>query len=92
MPVGGFSFYEQVLDTCFVLSHIPSRLDTPLEDYFRKSQVGGRDFSDDSTCSCIHISEISLIPMIIICLNLTKNTAFNLNSERLLAEIKQAKQ
>lgn len=40
IPAGDFSFYDQVLDTSFLLGNIPSRFkagrsDTPLDDYFR---------------------------------------------------------
>ncbi len=96
LPVGDFSFYDHVLDTSFLLGNIPHRSKQndahELDDYFRAAR--GRASKSDSACHCNHATEMTkwfdtnyhyLVP------EFNADTEFNLNSERLFAQIKQAK-
>ncbi|SFP33301.1 methionine synthase (B12-independent) [Nitrosomonas cryotolerans] len=97
VPVGDFSLYDQVLDTSFMLGHVPSRvLDLPgddLDSYFRVAR--GRSVSDDSSCSSISAGEMTkwfdtnyhyIVP------EFDKNTQFSLDTSRLFQQIAEAKQ
>ncbi len=97
VPVGDFSLYDQVLDTSFMLGHIPARVrDLPgddLDSYFRVAR--GRSISDDSSCSCISAGEMTkwfdtnyhyIVP------EFDKNTQFSLDTSRLFQQIAEAKQ
>lgn len=94
VPVGDFSFYDQVLDMSFMLGHIPERArhgagDT-LDQYFRVAR--GRS-ANDSDCSCVHAGEMTkwfdtnyhyIVP------EFNTDTSFALNPARLLAQIEEA--
>ena len=97
LPVGDFSFYDQVLDTSFMLGNIPARVqnisDDTLDNYFRVAR--GRSSQNETDCSCIHASEMTkwfdtnyhyIVP------EFDKNTRFNLDVSRLLEQIVEAKQ
>lgn len=94
-PVGDFSFYDQVLDTSFTLGHIPARVEglagDELDNYFRVAR--GRS-ANDSGCQCVHAGEMTkwfdtnyhyIVP------EFTADTRFELNPERLLAQLTEAK-
>ncbi|WLQ12103.1 5-methyltetrahydropteroyltriglutamate--homocysteine S-methyltransferase [Hahella aquimaris] len=96
VPVGDFSFYDQVLDMSFTLGVIPERVSRlqgdELDNYFRVAR--GRS-AQDSDCHCVHAGEMTkwfdtnyhyIVP------EFTADTAFSLNPSRLLAEIAEAKQ
>jgi len=95
VPVGDFSFYDQVLDTSFLLGNIPDRVagleGNSLDNYFRIAR--GRS-AIDKGCSCVHAGEMTkwfdtnyhyIVP------EFTKETDFNLDSTRLLSQINEAK-
>ncbi|SFD59348.1 5-methyltetrahydropteroyltriglutamate--homocysteine S-methyltransferase [Pseudoalteromonas denitrificans] len=95
VPVGDFSFYDQVLDTSFLLGNIPDRVSDleggSLDNYFRIAR--GRS-AIDTGCSCVHAGEMTkwfdtnyhyIVP------EFTKNTEFNLDSSRLLSQVNEAK-
>ena len=99
VPVGDFSFYDQVLDTSFLLGNLPERAQhfhgDDLDNYFRIAR--GRSAAAAHTehhCNCeIHAGEMTkwfdtnyhyIVP------EFTADTAFSLNSSRLLAQIAQA--
>jgi 5-methyltetrahydropteroyltriglutamate--homocysteine methyltransferase len=97
IPVGDFSFYDQVLDASFMLGNIPDRVSKlstdQLDNYFRVAR--GRASSDDPECSCVQAGEMTkwfdtnyhyIVP------EFDKNTQFSLNISRLLEHIKEAKQ
>ena len=97
LPVGDFSFYDQVLDTSFMLGNVPERVqnisDDTLDNYFRVAR--GRSSHNESECSCIQAGEMTkwfdtnyhyIVP------EFDKNTRFNLDARRLLAQIAEAKQ
>lgn len=96
VPVGDFSFYDQVLDMSFLLGNIPARVrnldGSELQNYFRVAR--GRAAVDESACACVSAGEMTkwfdtnyhyIVP------EFDKNTQFSLNAENLLQQIEQAK-
>ncbi|PRC93233.1 5-methyltetrahydropteroyltriglutamate--homocysteine S-methyltransferase [Solimicrobium silvestre] len=96
VPVGDFSFYDQVLDMSFLLGNIPDRVrhldGNTLDNYFRVAR--GRS-AQDSSCSCVHAGEMTkwfdtnyhyIVP------ELSAETEFSLDASRLLAQLAQARQ
>ncbi len=97
LPVGDFSFYDQVLDTSFMLGNLPERVqnitDNTLDNYFRVAR--GRSSSNESECSCIQAGEMTkwfdtnyhyIVP------EFDQNTQFSLDSSSLLEQIAEAQQ
>ncbi|MCH9640021.1 MAG: 5-methyltetrahydropteroyltriglutamate--homocysteine S-methyltransferase, partial [Betaproteobacteria bacterium] len=97
VPVGDFSLYDQVLDTSFMLSNIPARVQAlegdELDSYFRVAR--GRSVSDDSNCCAVSAGEMTkwfdtnyhyIVP------EFDKNTKFSLNTNWIFQQIKEAKQ
>ena len=95
VPIGDFSFYDQVLDTSFLLGNVPERVKshggTELDHYFRAAR--GRSASD-SVCTCVHAGEMTkwfdtnyhyIVP------EFTAATEFALNASRLVDQIAQAR-
>ncbi len=95
IPAGDFSFYDQVLDTSFMLGNIPQRAQRQaghsLDDYFRAAR--GRS-AHDSACSGVHAGEMTkwfdtnyhyIVP------EFDRDTAFSLDASRLLEHIAQAR-
>ncbi|MGD2117902.1 MAG: 5-methyltetrahydropteroyltriglutamate--homocysteine S-methyltransferase [Chromatiales bacterium] len=96
IPVGDFSFYDQVLDMSFVLGNVPQRVHglsgTELDQYFRVAR--GRSAADD-TCNCVHAGEMTkwfdtnyhyIVP------EFTTDTQFALHPARLEEQLAKAKQ
>ena len=96
VPVGDFSFYDQVLDLSFTLGNLPQRVRNlqgeALDNYFRVAR--GRSASD-SDCSCVHAGEMTkwfdtnyhyIVP------EFAADTTFKLDSSRLLTQLAQARQ
>ncbi len=96
IPVGDFSFYDQVLDASFILGNVPTRtnidLHTELDAYFRVAR--GRSVGD-TEASSIAASEMTkwfdtnyhyLVP------EFSSTTEFKLQADRLLAQIDEALQ
>ena len=97
VPVGDFSFYDQVLDTSFLLGNLPARVrglpGDALDNYFRVAR--GRASSDEAECSCVQAGEMTkwfdtnyhyIVP------EFDQNTHFSLNAERLLEQIQESRQ
>lgn len=101
LPVGDFSFYDQVLDTSFLLGNLPERVknksdhqsDHQLDNYFRVAR--GRSSRKESDCSCVQAGEMTkwfdtnyhyIVP------EFDANTHFNLDASRLIDQINEAKQ
>ncbi|MDL2355564.1 MAG: 5-methyltetrahydropteroyltriglutamate--homocysteine S-methyltransferase [Pseudomonadota bacterium] len=95
VPVGDFSFYDQVLDMSFMLGNVPARAHrhdgNSLDSYFRVAR--GRS-ANDSACSGVHAGEMTkwfdtnyhyIVP------EFTSDTAFTLDASRLLAQVAQAR-
>ena len=96
VPVGDFSFYDQVLDTSFMLGNMPERVrgfegDT-LDNYFRVAR--GRS-AHDSACSCgVQAGEMTkwfdtnyhyIVP------EFSASTEFALDASHLLDQLAQAR-
>jgi len=94
VPVGDFSFYDQVLDTSFMLGNIPDRVrgleGDALDNYFRIAR--GRS-ANDSACSCVHAGEMTkwfdtnyhyIVP------EFNAATEFSLDASRLLDQLNEA--
>lgn len=94
IPVGDFSFYDQVLDASFLLGNIPNRVEyeelSELEKYF--SIARGREKKSDC-CAGIHAGEMTkwfdtnyhyIVPEI------SSITQFKLQPQRLLNQLKEA--
>ncbi|MEX2474201.1 5-methyltetrahydropteroyltriglutamate--homocysteine S-methyltransferase [Marinobacter sp.] len=95
-PVGDFSFYDQVLDMSFTLGHLPERAretdGTELDRYFR---VARGQSANDTACCAIHAGEMTkwfdtnyhyIVP------EFERSTRFQLNPERLLAQLAEARE
>ena len=94
VPVGDFSLYDQVLDMSFILGNLPDRVEglegSELDNYFRVAR--GRS-ANDTDCNCIHAGEMTkwfdtnyhyIVPEV------TANTTFSLNAERILSQLAEA--
>ena len=97
IPVGDFSYYDQVLDTSFLLGNIPKRVHDldgdELDNYFRIAR--GRSNVDASACSCVNAGEMTkwfntnyhyIVP------EFDKETTFSLHADALLNQIEEARQ
>ena len=95
VPVGDFSFYDQVLDMSVTLGNLPGRVaqlnGTELDNYFRIAR--GRSAAD-SHCGCVAAAEMTkwfdtnyhyIVPEV------TADSQFELNPQRLLQQLKQAR-
>ena len=96
-PVGDFSFYDQVLDTSFLLGHLPRRFaDTGLDafdNYFRVAR-GQAGAAAQDCCNGIAAGEMTkwfdtnyhyIVP------ELDADTRFSLHAERLLDQVREAR-
>ncbi len=96
VPVGDFSLYDQVLDMSFTLGNRPARVaglqGSELDNYFRVAR--GRS-ANDTGCDGVHAGEMTkwfdtnyhyIVPEV------TADTTFTLNAERLLSQLAEAKQ
>jgi len=94
-PIGEFSLYDQVLDMSATLGNLPARASThegtALDQYFRVAR--GRSPSDSACCS-VHAGEMTkwfdtnyhyIVP------EFSADTSFNLNAERLLEQLAEAR-
>ena len=99
VPVGDFSLYDQVLDTSFMLGHLPARIKQipakeqgdELDNYFRLAR--GRAAADDK--HAVQAGEMTkwfdtnyhyIVP------EFEDTTTFSLNADNLLAQIAEARQ
>lgn len=96
VPVGDFSLYDQVLDMSFTLGNLPERVSelqgSELDNYFRVAR--GRS-ANESSLTCVHAGEMTkwfdtnyhyIVPEV------TEQTVFKLNPERLLTQFIEAQQ
>ena len=94
VPVGDFSLYDQVLDTSFLLGHIPQRVrDLPgaaLDNYFRVAR--GRSANEQASC-CVSAGEMTkwfdtnyhyIVP------EFDADTSFAPNADALIQQIEEA--
>ena len=99
VPVGDFSFYDQVLDMSFTLGHLPERVkgfqDDALDNYFRIARGRSTRTSDEQVqCSGVAAGEMTkwfdtnyhyIVP------EFTAATRFKLDASRLLGQIAEAR-
>ncbi|NLY34563.1 MAG: 5-methyltetrahydropteroyltriglutamate--homocysteine S-methyltransferase [Alcaligenaceae bacterium] len=100
VPVGDFSFYDQVLDTSFMLGNLPERVQgfhgDPLDNYFRvargRSAKGTEDHS--TCCGGVAAGEMTkwfdtnyhyIVP------EFTAETRFTLDASHLLEQLAEAR-
>ena len=96
VPAGDFSLYDQMLDMSFTLGNLPARVaglaGSELDDYFRVAR--GRS-ACDSACGGVHAGEMTkwfdtnyhyIVPEV------TAETVFSLNPERLLSQLAEARE
>ncbi|TWI67362.1 methionine synthase (B12-independent) [Pseudoduganella lurida] len=101
VPVGDFSFYDQVLDMSFALGNLPERVQDfhgdPLDNYFRvargRSAQGGEAHA--ACCGGVAAGEMTkwfdtnyhyIVP------EFTAQTPFTLDASRLLAQLAEARE
>ncbi|MGV7207178.1 5-methyltetrahydropteroyltriglutamate--homocysteine S-methyltransferase [Oxalobacteraceae bacterium A2-2] len=100
VPVGDFSFYDQVLDLSFTLGNLPQRVQgyhgDPLDNYFRVARgrsVHGAD-AHHACCGGVAAGEMTkwfdtnyhyIVP------EFTAGTEFRLDASRLLAQLAEAR-
>src|SRR5271170_3075022 len=95
VPIGDFSFYDQILDMSFMLGNIPERVrsleGTALDNYFRVAR--GRS-AKDSTSTSVHAGEMTkwfdtnyhyIVP------EFTAETEFSLDASHLLGQLAEAR-
>jgi 5-methyltetrahydropteroyltriglutamate--homocysteine methyltransferase len=96
VPVGDFSFYDQILDMSFTLGNLPERVrgfhGDALDNYFRVAR--GRSAGHDACCGGVQAGEMTkwfdtnyhyIVP------EFSAATAFSLDASRLLEQLAQAR-
>ncbi|MDA8456866.1 5-methyltetrahydropteroyltriglutamate--homocysteine S-methyltransferase [Acidovorax sp. GBBC 3334] len=101
VPVGDFSFYDQVLDTSFLLGNLPQRVQgfhgDPLDNYFRVARGRSAQSAEDHAgcCGGVTAGEMTkwfdtnyhyIVP------EFTGATTFQLDASRLLEQLAEAKE
>ncbi len=95
VPVGDFSFYDQVLDMSFTLGNLPERVrdfhGDVLDNYFRVAR--GRSATESACCAGVQAGEMTkwfdtnyhyIVP------EFSATTEFSLDTSRLLEQLAQA--
>ena len=100
VPVGDFSFYDQVLDLSFTLGNLPERVQSfhgdALDNYFRVARGRSAAGAEDHTACCGGVAAGEMTKWFdtnyhYIVPEFTAATAFSLNASRLLAQVAEAK-
>jgi len=95
LPVGDFSFYDQVLDTSALLGNLPTRADNQANALDRYFQVARGQSQAENPCQHIAAGEMTkwfdtnyhyIVP------EFTAQTQFTLYADNLIAQIKEAQQ
>jgi 5-methyltetrahydropteroyltriglutamate--homocysteine methyltransferase len=95
VPVGDFSFYDQVLDASFLLGNVPARAGSgsgePLDAYFRIARGRAAGETGDGVpagemTKWFDTNYHYIVP------ELAAGTEFRLNAERLVAELREARE
>jgi 5-methyltetrahydropteroyltriglutamate--homocysteine methyltransferase len=97
VPVGDFSFYDQVLDMSVTLGNLPARVQDfhghALDNYFRVARGRSAPQAHDSCCAGVAAGEMTkwfdtnyhyIVP------EFHATTRFTLDASRLLAQVRQA--
>ena len=100
VPVGDFSFYDQVLDMSFTLGNLPERVrdfrGDELDNYFRVARGRSAQSAEEHAqcCGGVAAGEMTkwfdtnyhyIVP------EFTQDTAFTLNASRLIEQLREAK-
>ncbi|MFA5702651.1 MAG: 5-methyltetrahydropteroyltriglutamate--homocysteine S-methyltransferase [Advenella sp.] len=99
VPVGDFSFYDQVLDTSFMLGNLPERVQgfhgDPLDNYFRVARGRSAKGTEDHSACCGGVAAGEMTKWFdtnyhYIVPEFTAETQFKLDATRLLAQLVEA--
>ncbi|MEW6676342.1 MAG: 5-methyltetrahydropteroyltriglutamate--homocysteine S-methyltransferase [Pseudomonadota bacterium] len=98
IPVGDFSFYDQVLDMSFTLGNLPDRVrgfeGDALDNYFRVARGQSAQTAETACCSGVAAGEMTkwfdtnyhyIVP------EFTADTQFKLDASRLLEQLAEAR-
>lgn len=100
VPVGDFSFYDQVLDTSFLLGNLPERVQEfhgdKLDNYFRVARGRSAETDEDHSACCGGVAAGEMTKWFdtnyhYIVPELTADTQFQLDASNLLAQLTEAK-
>ena len=100
VPVGDFSFYDQVLDASFLLGNLPERVQgfqgDELDNYFRVARGRSAKGLDDHSACCGGVAAGEMTKWFdtnyhYIVPEFTADTQFKLDASRLLEQLAQAK-
>ncbi|GLR67082.1 5-methyltetrahydropteroyltriglutamate--homocysteine methyltransferase [Acidocella aquatica] len=100
VPVGDFSFYDQVLDTSFMLGNLPARVrgfhGDALDNYFRVARGRSAAGTDNHTACCGGVAAGEMTKWFdtnyhYIVPEFDADTEFKLDASRLLAQLAEAK-
>ena len=100
VPVGDFSFYDQVLDTSFLLGNLPERVQgfhgDKLDNYFRIARGRSAETAEDHRACCGGVAAGEMTKWFdtnyhYIVPELTADTAFHLDASNLLEQLAEAK-
>jgi 5-methyltetrahydropteroyltriglutamate--homocysteine methyltransferase len=94
VPVGDFAFYDQLLDTSFLLGNLPARARTgdgePLDAYFRVAR--GRAAGDKDGVAAGEMTKWFDTNYHYIVPELSSQTSFELDARRILAQLAEARE
>lgn len=100
VPVGDFSFYDQVLDTSFLLGNLPERVQDfhgdKLDNYFRVARGRSAETAEDHSACCGGVAAGEMTKWFdtnyhYIVPELTAETQFQLDASNLLEQLAEAK-
>lgn len=100
VPVGDFSFYDQVLDTSFMLGNLPERVRNfhgdPLDNYFRVARGRSAASAEEHSACCGGVAAGEMTKWFdtnyhYIVPEFSAATEFKLDASRLLAQLAEAK-
>ncbi len=96
VPVGDFSFYDQVLDTSFLLGNVPQRAaskpGSQYDAYFRVARGRAPNDKDKGGVAAGEMTKWFDTNYHYIVPEFSEDTTFSLNPERLLEQLAEAKQ
>lgn len=95
LPVGDFSFYDQVLDTSFLLGHLPARFRNfsghPLDNYFRVARGQSAPASAGAGVAAGEMTKWFDTNYHYIVPEFDNGTSFQLDASRLVDQIREAR-
>ena len=100
VPVGDFSFYDQVLDMSFTLGNLPERVrdfrGDELDNYFRVARGRSAQSAEEHTSCCGGVAAGEMTKWFdtnyhYIVPEFTTDSAFTLNATRLIEQLREAR-